>query len=253
MSTALPITVIIPAYNEELRIGDALKSVGKVDEILVADSYSTDKTAEIARSYGARIIQRTFDYPANQKNWAIPQARNEWILLLDADERAHPNLLQELADLLQHGPTKDGYWIPRENIFMGRTIKHSWSSDKVVRFFKRDVCRYNDRRAHEEIIDNGNLGMLKNRLIHYTYRSLDHYVEKLNRYAEWQAEDYDAKTGSITIYHLWLKPAFRFVKHFLLKLGFLDGVPGLTIAYYQAYAVRLRYLKLAQLRRGKRS
>ena len=145
------LTVIITTFNEALHIGDLLDNIRWADEIIVVDSFSTDDTAVIAKKQGAIVHQRAYKGPADQKNWAIQQASNEWILLLDADERVTPALKKEVQRLLkQPNPHIDAYWIPRQNYFLGKKIKYSgWQGDKVIRFFKSS-CRYNDKQVHEE-------------------------------------------------------------------------------------------------------
>ena len=248
----ISITAIIPTFNEEKRVEKALQSVQFADEIIVVDSFSTDKTIEIAEKYATKVIQHEYINPSIQKNWIIPQAKYDWIILLDADEWITSELKNEIISLHKRGFTKDAYWIHRSNFFMGKRIKYSgWQNDKVVRLFNKN-CKYNNKQVHEEIeTKNINIGFLKNKMDHNTYTSIDDYVIKLNRYAQWQAEDYDSKMGKVTPLHLMVKPFFRFFIHYIVKLGFLDGVPGLTISIFQAYAVRMRYVKLWLLRRKK--
>ncbi|MBT8271411.1 MAG: glycosyltransferase family 2 protein [Bacteroidia bacterium] len=249
----LKLTAIIPTGNEIDNIDEVIQSVDFADEILVVDSFSTDGTYEKARALASRVIQREFDYSAAQKNWAIPQAKHDWILLLDADERVTPELKTEIIQFLENpNDSYAGYWIGRINHFMGQRVNFSgWRNDKVIRLFKRDLCRYEDKYVHEEIIADGPVGRLKHKLFHNTYRSLDLYIEKLNRYATLQARDYDQKTGRLTPYHFVLKPFWAFFKHYVIQSGFRDGVVGLTIAWVQAYAVYMRYAKLWLLRRGR--
>lgn len=246
----IPVTAIIPTYNEEDCLLQALKSVAFADEVLVVDSFSTDKTLEIAKSFGAKIIQREFEYPASQKNWAIPQAKHPWILLLDADEIVSESLKQEVQSFLQKDkPKKSGFWIYRENFFMGKKVKYSgWQGDKVIRLFNRDSCRYEDKFVHEEIVSTGEIGFLKEKLIHNTYKSFDHYLGKIERYAEWQSKDYDKKIKKLSPFHFIIKPAFRFIKHYWFQRGFLDGFVGLIIAALQSYGVLLRYIYLLRIK-----
>ncbi len=251
-ATMEKVTAIIPVYNEAHNIEAALQSVSFADEIMVVDSYSTDDTVAKARAFGPLIYQREFNYPASQKNWAIPQATHEWILLLDADERVTPALKAEIQNVLKDPPDEiDGYWIYRRNHFMGKPVKYSgWQNDKVVRLFRRDRCRYEDKMVHEEITTTGKLGFLKERLYHNTYVGIDHYLMKLNRYARWQAIDYDKKTKKLTPFHFFVKPLWRFFKHYVIQQGFRDGLVGFTISYLQSYALIMRYIKLWLYRRG---
>ncbi|MGO3154810.1 MAG: glycosyltransferase [Mesonia sp.] len=249
------ITAIIPVGNEIHNIEEVIASVNFADEILVVDSFSTDGTYEKAKSLATRVIQREYGYSASQKNWAIPQAAHGWIILVDADERVTVPLKHEILSVLANPPKDDtvGYWIGRKNHFMGEHVKYSgWKNDKVIRLFKRDFCKYEDKNVHEEIIPNGKVGRLKSKFYHDTYISLDLYLEKMNKYAWWQAKDYDKKTGKLTAFHFILKPLYSFTKHYFIQGGFRDGVVGITISYIQGYTVFMRYAKLWLLRRNRR-
>lgn len=241
------LTVIITCKNEEHNIEAALKSIQWADEIIVVDSFSTDKTVEIAKKYTDKVWQHEYHSPARQKNWAIPQANNEWILLLDADEQATPELKTEVLSIINQPTDFVGYWIPRRNFFMGQEVKYSgWQNDAVIRLFKRDDCRYDDVQVHEEIETTGKIGRLNEKLLHYTYKDLGHYLEKIRRYTDWSAQDYKAKTPKVRFFHLVIKPLFRFFKHYILKSGFRDGKVGLIISMLSAWTVFLRYVKLYQ-------
>ncbi len=247
------LTAIIPTGNEIHNIEAVIASVDFADEILVVDSLSTDGTFEKAQELATKVIRREYQYSASQKNWAIPQAKHEWILLVDADERVTPELKAEILKILrQPDPKIVAYWIGRINNFMGERVNYSgWRNDKVIRLFKRDFCKYEDKYVHAEIIANGNIGSLKHKFLHYSYTTFDKYVEKMNRYATWQAKDYDQKTGSLTPYHFVLKPFWGFFKHYIIQSGFREGVVGFTIGYMQGYVVFMRYVKLWLLRRDR--
>ncbi len=250
----MKITLLIPTYNVEDCLERCLSSAADLaDEILVVDSYSTDHSLEIARRFGARILQRDYENSAAQKNWAIPQASHSWILLLDADEWLSPSLHAEIHRLksAKEEPVEIGFWIYRANHFMGRRIRYSgWQKDKVIRFFQRDFCRYESKKVHAEITTTGNVGRLASRLFHNTYKDKTSHENKLRRYAQWQAQDYDLRTGRITVVHTHLKPAWRFFRHYFLQLGLLDGYPGFFVAYYGYFAVRERYRALKDFRQS---
>ena len=244
------LTVIITTYNEALHIAAILDNIQWADEIIVVDSFSTDETVAIAKSKGATIYEREYKGPADQKNWAIQQATNEWILLLDADERVTPELEKEVRTLLKSPRAGvDAYWVPRQNYFLGKKIKYSgWQGDKVVRFFKSS-CRYDDKQVHEEIVTEGiGIATLKGKLEHYTYQNMDQFLDKMRRYAKWSAKDHEKKTGRIGYFHLWFKPAFRFIKHYILKGGFRDGKAGFIISVVMAWGVFLRYVYMEEYR-----
>ncbi len=247
------VTAIITCFNEEQHIEAVLESVAWCNEIIVVDSFSTDSTVEKAQRFHARILQHAYESPARQKNWVIPQAANEWILLLDADERVTPELKNEIISVLsQDAIACDGFWIYRRNHFMGKEIKFSgWQRDKVIRLFRRDTCRYRDVEVHEEIETAGRVGKLENKMLHYTFTDLEQYLVKWNRYSGMSAIDYSKKTPKLNLFHFAVKPAFRFFKHYIIDLGFLDGYPGFIISKLAAEGVFFRYMKLYELRRRK--
>lgn len=236
-----PLTVLIPCKDERLNIRPCIEAARKVaDEVLVADSGSTDGTREIAGSLGARVIERDFVGYADFKNWAIPQARHPWVLIVDADERVTDELAAEIRAVLADPPTHlDGFWIYRKSFFMGHEIRYSgWNTDKVFRLIRRDVCRYRDRLVHEEIVvPRERAGRLRNRLTHYTYWTYDQYFAKYLRYTRLGAEelwDQGRRTGWRG---LMVRPFLRFLQLYLLRRGFLDGLPGLQVCMLQSFFV----------------
>ena len=239
------LTVIIPTYNEEHNIEDCLKSVLWADEIMVVDSFSTDRTVEIAKKYAHRILQHEYINSATQKNWAIPQASNEWVMIVDADERVTPELRDEILKELEN-PRFDGYYIGRRNFFLGFPLDHGgWSpkEDRNIRLFRKSVSRYEQREVHADVIVNGKVGYLENYLIHYTYRSLDDYFRKFDRYTTWAAMDIVKAGKRPNFVNLVLRPIGDFIKFYVIKGGFLDGLPGLIIALLSSYYVVVKYVK----------
>jgi len=244
------LSAIIPTHNEEEMLRDCLESVRWADEIFVVDSFSTDRTLAIAREFSARVVQHEYINSAAQKNWAIPQAAHPWVLLVDADERVTPELREEIRGVLAAGPRYDGYWIRRANHFLGRRMKHcGWETDKVIRLFKRDVVRYEDLEVHSEIKLAGAVPVLRGPLLHYSFRSFRQYWRKMQIYSDWGASQMrkDGKrAGWIAI---GLRPPIRFLKMYVLRLGFLDGLHGLVLCSLGAFTVFLKYAKLWELRR----
>ncbi len=246
------VTAIIPAGNEAHQIVDAVKSVMWADEIMVVvDAASTDGTAEAAAATDSRVkvLVHEYGYSAAQKNWAIPQASHPWIFLLDADERVTPELRSEIRDLLEKGPLLDAYWITRKNLYFGRTMKHGgMQTDRVIRLFRRE-CRYQDRRVHAEIEGWETVGALKHPLLHDTFRNWEQYLRKLDVYTTWGAEQ-DFRDGKRSgMMHVVARPLGRLLKQYVLRLGFLDGIPGAISAYLGVYGVFLKYAKLWDMHR----
>ena len=246
---ARPLSIIYTTFNERDIIERSLATVsGWSDDLTVVDSFSTDGTAELLDARpDVQLVQRAYRGPSDQKNWALSRAAHEWVLILDADELVTPELRAEIEALLAR-PTipYDVYWIGRNNHFLGRRIRHSgWSGDRVVRLVRRDLARYDKKQLHEEIELAGlRVGALKGRLEHYTFKSLDHFLDKSRRYARWSAQDHAARTPHVGSFHLLIKPVWRFLKHYLVQGGFRDGLPGLVISMLLAYEVFLRYAYL---------
>ena len=248
------LSVIITTYNECEHIEPLLSHLDWVDEIVVADSFSSDGTYELLQqNQRIKLYQRAYKGPADQKNWLIEQATNEWILIMDADERISPDLLVELKQLLSSEPNMDAFTIRFRTHFMGHAVRYSgWQNDKAVRLIRKSKCRYNSNQVHEDIDVNGlRMGALRAPFEHYTYKNLDHFLSKMQRYAQWGAQDKLAKTKRVTYFHLWLKPSFRFLKHYVFKFGFLDGKVGFIISILMAWGVFLRYVYLREMLRGK--
>ena len=242
------LTVIIPCKNERANIRPCIESVqGLADEILVADSGSTDGTLDIARQIsGCRIIEREYVHSGDFKNWAIPQAEHEWVLILDADERVPPRLADEIRQVLGEARPEDGYWIYRHNYFMGHLIRHSgWGHDSVLRLFRRDEGRYVGDTDHAEVaVRTGRVGRLRTRLVHYTYWSYDQYFHKFHRYTTWQAGVWHQQGRRPSMVRLLLTGPLRFLRSYVVQLGFLDGLPGFQVCVMHGF---YSFMKQARL------
>lgn len=245
------ITAIIPTLNEEIHIEAAIQSVDFADEIIVIDSFSTDKTVELAEKYNVKIIKREFDDFSSQKNFAISQASHDWIYILDADERVTPEVRKEILNAVENPNEKVGFFVKRSFHFSGKNIQYGGCQrDKVVRLFLKKYCKY-EGLVHETIKAKGALGFFKNKIEHYSYKSYDHYIAKMNHYAELRAREYFLKGKRINyFFHLLIKPSARFFIHYLIRFGFLDGFPGYLFAKVQAYGVYARYIKLLQMKKN---
>jgi len=249
----LPLSVLVTTRDEEETIGACLRSVaGLAEELVVVDSGSTDRTLALALGHGARILEHPYESPARQKNWAIPQCRHPWVLILDADEQVSPALAAELRALFAAGgPAAPGSWIPRENRFLGRVMKHGgWGTDRVIRLIARDTARYDDRLVHEEIDLPGPLPALAAPLLHDTFRSFPQYVPKAWRWAEAGAREAHRRGRQASAFTVFSRPIARFVRAYVLKRGFLDGGPGLVLAGFTAMTVYMKYARLWELTRA---
>jgi len=240
------ISILIPAGNEERNIVACIQSARWADEVVVVDSFSADRTVELARPLADRVLQHEYINSATQKNWAIPQMAHAWVLVLDADERITPELRDEILGVLDGGAGGHcAFRIWRRNHFMGRPVRFcGWQNDSVVRLFRRDRSRYQDREVHADIECDGPVGKLRGKLLHYTFDSFDQYLKKFDRYTTWAAGDRAKRTRRVSWVHLAIRPAWRFFRQYVLKLGFLDGRAGLIICSLAAYSVFLKYAKL---------
>lgn len=247
------LTAIIPVYNESKNIEDAIKSVQFADEIIVIDSYSTDNTVLLAEKFGVEILQRKFDDFSSQKNYAISEAKHDWVFILDADERLTTQLKNEIIATTYETNTKDAYWIFRQNFFAKKKIKYSgWQNDKVMRLFNRKLCKY-EGLVHEEIINTGSTGYFTGKMLHYSCESKQEFKNKLEKYALLKSKELYSKRSKPNFFHFHIKPAYRFIYHYFIKFGFLDGKSGLAIASINAYGMKMRYKELKRLYREEKN
>lgn len=240
------LSVIIPTFNEVDYIKDALQSVQFADEIIVVDSFSTDNTQEIAKGFPTKILERKFDNFSAQKNFAIEQATSDWILFIDADERVTRSLEAEIKKTLEQ-PKHSGYKINFPHFFMTRFLY--FQSNDVLRLVKREGANFTGL-VHEKLHCNGSVGKLKQKMIHYTYKGLNHYITKKEKYAWFQAKQRFEKKKKTTYFQLFFKPSYRFFDSFIKRGGFRNGIPGLVLAATDSYGVFSRYVKLMLLNRG---
>jgi glycosyltransferase involved in cell wall biosynthesis len=279
------LSVVIITFNEEANLGRTLASVkpliadGK-GEIIVVDSGSTDRTVEIAESFGARVFVEEWKGYAAQKNLAIDKATADWILSLDADEEIDPDLKMALHQLLEaldrlsalgqedshpcsvsdtaSGPAAiphadfAGLWIPRKNEFLGRWIRHGgfWPDPKL-RLFRRGTGRFKTRAVHEDVLVEGITRQIQSgALLHHSYPTLSDYIEHMNRYSSLGAEMVVAKGKvRLSVINVVLRPLATFTYNYFFRLGFLDGREGLLLHLYHAVYVSWKYSKAWELSR----
>lgn len=246
----MSVSVTIITFNEERNIARALESVSWADEIVVVDSGSVDRTLEIARSYTDKVYVRDWPGYATQKQRALELASHDWILSIDADEVVTPELKQEILETLKR-PAFNGYYISRLNYYLNFPIRYSgWSPDHQLRLFRKDKGRWQGDYVHESVRLEGAAGYLKARLKHYSIQSLSAHHQRLDRYTTLAAEEMCSRGRRVGYSDLLLRPALVFLRNYLLKLGFLDGVAGLIICYFSAYYVFLKFAKCWELSRS---
>ena len=236
------VTVVIPALNEAAQIAQAIAELSWTDEVIVVDGGSDDDTVALAEQAGATVMVVTGETIAGQRNAGIARARNVWVLALDADERVSPQLRAELAHVVDNDtPTHAAYRMRFRNNYLGRELRHGpWGRDWHVRLFTRER-RFVCNRVHEHLEAISDVGTLAGPVIHTPYRDLAHHVSKIVKYARWGADDLHARGRHAGLWELTARPAWRFVRDYVLWSGWRDGTVGLVAAVLSAFAAFLKY------------
>lgn len=240
------ISAIVITLDEEGNLPSCLESLRWIDEIVVLDSGSRDKTREIARRFTPQVYETEWKGFGETKNLALAKATGEWILWVDADERVTPELSQEIRKRLEaDGGRFAGYEVPRRAFFLGHPINHSgWYPGYVLRLFKREAGRFTTQPVHEGVTLQGKIGRLRGDLLHDTDPTIEHYLEKMNRYTTLAAAELYGRGRRTDLFDLAARPKAMFLKMYLLHAGFLDGLPGFLIAILSCYHVFTKYVKL---------
>ena len=242
--TAPRLSVAVITLDEASRLRRCLESVAWADELVVVDAESHDKTVQIAREFTDRVVVRPWPGFTAQKNFALEQTTGEWILSLDADEEAAPELRGEIAAIVAGAGGHDGYAVRRQNVFLDRWIRHGGLyPDWQVRLFRRGRGRFVERPVHESVAVTGTVGRLSGHLAHRSYEGVSDFVERANRYSSLAAEQVIRKGRRVGAGELVLRPLGRFLSMYVLKRGFLDGRRGLLLATLYAYYVFMRSAK----------
>ncbi len=248
-----PLSACVIAYNEADRIGDCLRSLAFCDDIVVVDSGSTDATREIAESLGARVLVRAFDGFRSQKDFAVKQARHDWVLCLDADERIGDELRMAIEAARVRGfANAAGYRFARMSQYFGRFLRHGTAyPDRQLRLFDRRRGGWRgDREIHEAVSVDGPVATLDGDLLHYPFRSLLQMLDKKQGYAAMMAEHEHARGKRASLAKLLLSPGWRFFRSYIVRRSFMDGVPGLLEAFVSANYVRQKSMMLWLLQHG---
>lgn len=231
------ISAVVHTYNEERNLPECLAGLDFADEIVVVDNESTDATVEIARRAGARVaaFAGRHGYPEPARAFGLTQLTGDWVLILDADERVSPALAEELRAKADAPAAADGFWVPIRNFHFGRWMKHGGLyPDLHLRFFRRGRGSYPEVGLHRGLQVDGPTGRARGDILHFSYRDLSHYFEKFDRYTTVEAERIVAEGRRPTGYDLVLKPVHRFLKNYLGRGGFLDGLPGFLFHTFSA-------------------
>ena len=239
-----PVSGIVTCFDEQRHIRACLESLAWCDEIVVLDSFSTDRTPEIAQSFpNVRFLQRQYFGAAAAKNFAMEQAAHEWMFILDSDERCPPEAQSEIEALLAAGPKHDAYTVKRRCFFLGRPIRFSgWQRDRVVRLIKRGGARHSNARVHPRVIARGAAPVLEQPILHYMVEDFHEYLMRMLRYGHWGAAQAwrDGKRAH-SLADVWFRPAWRFFRTYVLQLGMLDGGVGISFCLCQAFATYAKW------------
>ena len=243
----LPISLVVITLNEERNLARCLGSCSFVDEVIVVDSFSSDQTVEVAKKMGAKVFQQKWLGYGAQKNFANAQAKNDWILSLDADEALSPELATEIQNQAAMLNPKCAYRMPRLSFFLGRWIQHGgWYPDKQMRLFNKKHSSWDQNAIHEKI-QADQVADLQNNLLHFVFKDKSQQVQANDRYSSLQAQKLFEQKIKFQFLKLIFKPIGKFLECYFFKRGFLDGMPGFLIAVSAGYSMFLKWAKLWEL------
>ncbi|UYW00341.1 glycosyltransferase family 2 protein [Flavobacterium agricola] len=250
MNNKKPISALLITFNEEQHIERYIRDAEYADEIIIVDSNSTDKTTEIASQFPkVKIFKRAFKNFSDQRNFALQQAQHEWVTFFDADEELTPALQNEIVAKVANPEGIDVFIGYHDFYFKNKKVSFSGQQNvNAPRLFKKSACKYNESlKVHEQLEFVGKSGKLKNKIKHHTFSDDKKYLDKLNGYSYLRAEELYNKKLKPTFYHFYIKPAYRFINYYLIRLGILDGKEGYTIAKLHAISIQNRYKYLNEL------
>jgi glycosyltransferase involved in cell wall biosynthesis len=249
------ISVVIITFNEEKNIGRCIESVRKIaDEIIVVDSFSTDKTKDICLANNVRFFENRFQGHIEQKNYALTHAKHKFVLSLDADEALSKRLLQSIMEIKKGNPGYDGYTMNRLTNYCGKWINHcGWYPDVKLRLFDRTKGQWGGTNPHDKFImgENTRISHLQGDILHYSFYTRQQHLQQIQKFSEIGSKALFEKGIKAGNFKMLLRPASRFIKCFFLKMGFLDGKKGFQISYLSAYANYLKYKRLKNLCKNK--
>lgn len=247
LNNHVPISAVIIANNAAKTIGQVLQAISNLDEILVVDSGSTDDTVKICESYGCRVIHHAFEGYGRQKHFAVEQAQHDWVWVIDADEVASPQIIEEARNLIDAGKYQ-GLMVPISLVFLGKLLRFGNEYKKPhLRLFNKKFGNYNDSAVHEDVVLKGEIGVLKHHILHYSYATLDDYFRKFNEYTSRAAEQMRANGKRSSLIIPMIKFPFAFIILYIFKGLILDGLPGLLWALFSSLYSLVKQVKLWEL------
>lgn len=246
------ISACVISFNEEKKIEDCLKSLQSVvDEIIVVDSLSTDSTLEIAAKYTNKIFQQKFLGHVEQKNLAVSKASYDWILSLDCDERLSAQLQQSIKTIKEDLSPNDAYKMARKTFYVYRWLNHCWYPDKKVRLFNKHGARWGGTNPHDKVIvDSGNIRELKGDILHYSFDSISAHIQTLDKFTEIGAQEIIKKGKRVNIFSPLIHGKWTFLRLYILRLGFLDGLAGFVVAILSFMHAFVKYSKVLMYQRS---
>ncbi|MFH1441844.1 MAG: glycosyltransferase family 2 protein [Candidatus Omnitrophota bacterium] len=248
MQEKVPLSVVVLTKNEASRIEKCLDSVKWADEIIVVDDLSSDNTIEITQKYTDKIFSKRMDIEGSHRNWAYSQAKNQWVLSLDADEIVTPELKDEITAVLKNNPLKNGFTIPRRNYIGKYWVKYGgWYPSPQLKLFKKDKFRYEEAAVHPRAFMDNPCGHLKTDLIHFSYRDLEDFYRKLNNQTSYEAQKWFNQNKPMRIGRFLWRSYDRFMRIYFTKKAYKDGFIGFLIAYNAALYQFMSYLKYREL------
>ena len=242
----MKISVCIISFNEENKIEECIKSVLKIaDEIIIIDSYSSDKTIEISRKYTDKIFYKKFSGYGAQKKFAVSKASNDWILSLDCDERLSQELINSIVSIKDSLDEKFVYMMPRRTFYIYKWLNYCWYPDRIIRLFNKQYSEFCGQILHESIVPGNNVRIkrLKGDILHFSYDSISKHLQTIDKYTKIAAAELSKKNRSVNIFSPFFHGAIRFIKMYFLKKGFLDGMEGLTVSLISFVYVYLKYYR----------
>ncbi len=238
------LSVFMITFNEERILDKSLQKLSWVDEIVVVDAGSTDTTKEICKKYNVKLLHKDFNGFGEQKQFALEQTTHDWVLSLDADEILSDDLIEEIKNKINSGPSVSGYYIKRKHVFLGKVFNYGHESKQyVMRLFKKSKGKFDGKKVHEGIILEGKTAKLKSYFLHFTSRTLNCYLDKISNYASIYAEGKYLKNKKYSILQIFIKVKFEFLKKYLIELNFLNGKEGFYWAYFSAHYSGLKCIK----------
>lgn len=250
MNNKAPVSVVVIAKNEENNIKDCLETIKWAEEIIVVDDHSTDRTVQFAQAYTDRIFQKKMEVEGTHRNWAYQQARNSWVLSLDADERVTPELGEEIARIIAAPGEYKGFSIPRRNYIGEYWVRFGgWYPSAQLKLFRKEDFRWEEAEVHPRAFLQGKCGILKNDILHYSYKDFADFLNKINKQTTWEAVKWAKDNRKMGLGRALWRTYDRFMRAFFRKKAYKDGLTGFMVAVFAGLYQLLSYAKYQEIKR----